>query len=72
MTSPARIALIIFAVVASIYLFRQMLRSEVLVKDQDDPGILLRRRERPVAFWSFFAFSYLILIGMAAMAALLP
>jgi len=70
--TAARAGLIISVGVAAIWALRQIVRGEVLVRDQDDPGILISRKERPVVFWSFFAFFYAVLIAVAGTAALLP
>jgi hypothetical protein len=51
--------------------FSRHVRSGVLQIGDDEPFEIIRREERPFAFWSFVAFFYTILAVMFA-AAILP
>jgi hypothetical protein len=59
---------ILMAICAAYQGGRQFLSGSILIKDTEDPRIWLKRRDRPVAFWTFVLFWYAIVfaVGYAA------
>jgi len=43
---------------------RHFLSASILIKDTEDPGVWLSRRDRPVAFWTFAIFWYAIVFAV--------
>jgi hypothetical protein len=52
--------------------FRMFQSGSIAVFDTGGPISLIKRHERPLAFWSFVALFYSVLLAIAVAAAALP
>ena len=48
------------------------IRNGVLFIEEDEPRWILKRREQPVAFWSFVVFFYIVLAVIGGATAFAP
>lgn len=51
---------------------RMFRTGSILVKDTEEPGYWIHRRERPFAFWSFVTCFYLVAVLMGVSAVFAP
>lgn len=72
MEEIVRITAVIGALLAAVAGGRLFLTGAILIRDTDEPGFRLRRRNNPFVFWSFVVFFYVIVLGAAGAAIFLP
>lgn len=64
MTTWVRAAFVLAALYMAVRAYLEFRGGVIRIRDTEDPTIIISRKDRPLAFWTFVIFFYSVLIGM--------